>query len=142
MRERQQFADKLYVKNAKVEIPLSAAELRRFATAGCGPTKIPAFRAGGQRHGAGRQLGTVPVHRVANDRALDLLLAPAPGKNGWRTLQKADGINIGGYDYLAPEFGLRQDRVRVLYDPEGDVKGKSTCSATKAASSPSPNARN
>ena len=123
LRERQQFADRLYVKNAKVEIPLSAAELQAFCDRWVRAYEnTPHSGLEGQRPLERVANWTVPVHRVANDRALDLLLAPAPGKNGWRTLQKADGINIDGYDYLAPEFGLHvKDRVRVLYDPEGDA---------------------
>lgn len=123
LRERQQFADRLYVKNAQVEIPLSAAELQAFCDRWVRAYEnTPHAGLEGRRPLERIANWTAPVRRVANERALDLLLAPAPGKNGWRTLQKADGINIDGYEYLAPEFGLHvRDRVRVLYDPEGDA---------------------
>lgn len=42
--------------------------------------------------------------------------------DGWRTVTKAYGLRIENYDYLAPELGrFIGERVRVLYDPEGDM---------------------
>lgn len=123
LREREQFADRLYVKNAKVDMTLlTVAQLQSFCDRWA-RTYENATHTGID----GRPLERVanwrePVRRVTDERALDLLLAPAPGKNGWRTLQKAGGIAIDGHEYLSEVFGLHiRDRVRVLYDPEGDM---------------------
>ena len=101
----QQFADRLYVKNALVEIR-HGRRTQAFADRG-GPTKIPRIPAGGGSAGAGRQLdrtGTV----VANDRALTRCRLARQER---RLAHLAtDGINIDGYDYRAPESACTHDQ--------------------------------
>jgi putative transposase len=66
-----------------------------------------------------------PVQRIADERALDVLLAPAPGSgsaggDGIRTIQKK-GIKIDGGWFEAGEIGgLEGRQVRVLLD-EADI---------------------
>lgn len=63
---------------------------------------------------------TGPVTRIMDERALDVLLAEAPGGDGWRTIGKK-GIRIEGADYDAPDLGGHEgEKVRVLLD-EHDV---------------------
>lgn len=124
LREREQFADRLYVKNSKIDmVLLSVTELQGFCD-----RWARAYENAPHTGIGGRPLERIanwrePTRRITDERALDLLLAPAPGKNGWRTLQKAGGITIDGYEYLSDVFGLHiKDRVKVLYDPEGGME--------------------
>jgi len=125
LRARQQFSDRLFVKNSTVELPgLSAEELQAFCDRWCA-----AYHA--RPHGGHDMIGQSPlvkaaawrepIRAISDERVLDLLLAPAPG-DGWRTVSKSDGVQVDGYTYLAPALAryVRQ-RVRVLYDPEGDL---------------------
>lgn len=123
LREREQFADRLYVKN-KIDLDrLTVAELQSFCDRWARTYEnAPHGGIDGQRPIERIANWREPTRRINDERALDLLLAPAPGKDGWRTLQKAGGITIDGHEYLSDVFGLHiKDRVRVLYDPEGDM---------------------
>ncbi|MBT6429070.1 MAG: DDE-type integrase/transposase/recombinase, partial [Rhodospirillaceae bacterium] len=63
---------------------------------------------------------TGTIRRIENPRALDILLAGAPGGSGWRTVGKK-GIAVEGRHYIAGELGgLIGDKVQVRYD-EADV---------------------
>ncbi|MFO1421215.1 MAG: DDE-type integrase/transposase/recombinase [Candidatus Competibacteraceae bacterium] len=125
LRARQQFSDRLFVKNGAVELPgLSAADLQGFCDRWC--AAYHARPHGG--HGMDGQSPLVkaagwrePIRAIADERVLDLLLAAAPG-DGWRSVSKADGVQVDGYAYLSPALALHaRERVRVLYDPEGDM---------------------
>ena len=60
---------------------------------------------------------TAPLRRIADERALDALLAEPIGGGGLRTIGKS-GIPVGGRHYIAPEFGSRiKERVEVRMDP-------------------------
>lgn len=125
LRARQQFSDRLFVKNGTVELPgLNAEELQAFCDRWCA-----AYHA--RPHGGNDMAGQSPlvkigawrdpIRTIADERVLDLLLAPAPG-DGWRTVSKDDGVKVDNYAYLAPALGkYARQRVRVLYDPEGDL---------------------
>lgn len=59
---------------------------------------------------------TAPIRRIADERALDVLLAPAADGDGLRTITKK-GIRVGGGLYNAPELGgCEGQQVRVLLD--------------------------
>jgi hypothetical protein len=61
-------------------------------------------------------LNTGNVKRIADERALDLLLAEAPQGNGWRTVQKK-GLQVEGAWFIAPELhAWVGHRVQVLFD--------------------------
>ncbi|MBF0424305.1 MAG: transposase [Magnetococcales bacterium] len=62
---------------------------------------------------------TEPVRRVKDERALDLLLAPAP-KEPTRTIRKK-GIEIDGRWYQAPEMAAHPGRVVEIGMDEGDL---------------------
>ena len=77
-----------------------------------------------------------PVRRV-DERALDMLLAPAAGKDGYRTATKF-GVRVDGHHYVAPTV-MPGARVFVRMDPadmgraflfaaeNGDFLGEATC---------------
>ncbi len=67
------------------------------------------------------QQGGQPL-RIADERALDLLLASSPGKDGIRVVQKS-GISVNARTYIAAELGgIIGDHVHVKFDPEDEAK--------------------
>ena len=57
-----------------------------------------------------------PIRVIADERALDVLLAPAPGGDGWRTVTKK-GVPCHATFFIAPELGgLVGERVQVRDD--------------------------
>ena len=57
-----------------------------------------------------------PVRKIKDERALDILLSPAPAGDGFRVIGKK-GVKIGGGYYIAPEMaGYEGCRVSVLLD--------------------------
>lgn len=120
LRERQQFADQLYTKNAPNELPLTAAELQDLIDRWCNDYHARPHRGlHGQCPLEIEAAWREPTRRIPDPRVLDHLLAPVPGKDGWRTIQKATGITVDKFEYLAVEAALYiKDRVRVFYDPE------------------------
>ncbi len=57
-----------------------------------------------------------PILRVENERALDMLLCPAPRDGGYRTITKK-GVGVEGIPYISTEMsGHEGQRVRVLLD--------------------------
>ena len=101
IRARQSFADRLFQKNAVVEIKLTAAELQEFCDRWCrdyyahekheGLDKQTPF----ERYAQLRDV----VRRVGDVRALDLLL----GEGHLRKVTKK-GLKIEGLNYIAPEL--------------------------------------
>ena len=67
------------------------------------------------------QQGGQPL-RIGDERALDLLMATSPGKDGIRVVQKS-GILVNARTYIAPELGgIIGDHVHVKFDPEDEAK--------------------
>ncbi|MBK8508778.1 MAG: DDE-type integrase/transposase/recombinase [Candidatus Competibacteraceae bacterium] len=105
LRARQQFSDRLFVKNRTVELALTAEALQEFCDRWvAGYHSRPHGALAGKRPVEMLAGWRQPVRAVGNERALDLLLSEAPG-DGWRIVSKASGIRLNGYDYLAPELG-------------------------------------
>lgn len=119
IRARQSFADRLMTKNAVVEINLDAAGLQAYCDQWTDTIYAIEPHEGLNSRSPARMVREWdgPI-RVVNDiRALDLLLAEAPG-DGYRTVGKK-GLRIDRDDYIAPELALYVgQRVHVLYDPE------------------------
>jgi len=68
----------------------------------------------------------VPVKKVDDVRALDLLLAETPDRGGIRIVQK-QGIQVGGYFYADRDGewrGLLGNPVRIKFDPFDNDAGK------------------
>lgn len=102
---RKSFAERLFTKNDVVEIDMSAEDLH---------ARINAWLAGSYEHNKHGGLDMSPtervatwtgtVHRIDDERALDILLLRPAGNSGRRTLQKK-GIQIDGAWFIAAEFG-------------------------------------
>jgi len=62
-----------------------------------------------------------PIRRIADERALDVLLSPVPGKtgDGFRPVRKK-GLEIGGYFYSAPELGGHEGRQVLCLEDNAD----------------------
>ncbi len=110
---RASFAERLMKKNEVVEINMTAADFQRF----CDEWLANIYHA--EEH---RGIGTTPAlkaaghscRRIADERALDILLADG----GMRTVTKK-GLRIDGIGYIAPELGaLVGAPVHVQRDPD------------------------
>lgn len=121
IRSRAAFAERLYQKNDSIEIKMTSAELQTFCDRWLssvyeqrphnGLSGLSPFQWITQYRGE-------PVRRIESERALDVLLSPAPGGDGFRNVTKK-GLSIDRYTYIAPELGnYIGQRVRVLHDPE------------------------
>lgn len=112
---RKAFADRIMERGATVEIDMSAEELQTFCDRWLrGVYHIEPHSALEGRAPIEAAAGQ-PVNHIEDERALDVLLATAPG-DGTRTVGKK-GIRLEGYTYIAPELGdLVGERVLVLYD--------------------------
>lgn len=85
------------------EVALDAAGLQRHVDDWCVTVYGHAPHAGLQGRSpfaAAAEYAGPPVRRIADERALDLLLAPVAGKDGLRTVTKS-GLRIEGAYYLA-----------------------------------------
>lgn len=119
---RRSFAQRMMDKNSKVELRMSAEELQKFCddwtdqVYGIEPHSSLDGRSPFQVAAAWSE----PVSRITDERALDVLLAPAPGSDGLRTITKK-GIRLDRALFEAPELGgLEGQQVRVLLD-EADI---------------------
>lgn len=126
---RRAFADRLFKKENRdtpVEMRLTQEELQRFCdhwTQNLYERDV--HESLGMSPFSRAASWTEPVARVEGDaeRKLDILLSPAAGSDGWRTVSKK-GVKVGGYHYAHPSLWVEDiapgGRVRVLLD-EGDA---------------------
>ncbi|OIO54625.1 MAG: hypothetical protein AUJ55_11705 [Proteobacteria bacterium CG1_02_64_396] len=130
---RRSFADRLMSRGETLEIKMTVEEFQAF----CDRWVEDVYH-----HNRHEGIDTTPhdkalgwggeVRRIADERALDLLLAEAPDGGGLRTVQKK-GIKVDGGWYIAPELGLSVgQQVRVLYD-ETDIGAVYAYAATDEA---------
>jgi len=105
LRSRQSFAEQLFCKGAVVEITMTAAEMQKFCDEWCSARyhhrahegldgKTPMQMVAEWPH---------PIQKIADERALDLLLLEVPTNNGRRVVQKK-GIRLPDGWYVAPEL--------------------------------------
>ena len=116
---RKSFADRLMTKNAVVEINLDAAALQDYCDKWTDTLYYiePHDGLNSRTPQAMVMNWDGPIKTIDDIRALDLLLAEAPG-DGYRTITKK-GLRIDRDDYIAPELALYVGhRVHVLYDPD------------------------
>lgn len=115
---RKAFSERLFEKDGTVEVRMTAAELQGFCD------RWTAEIYGHEHHGG---LGTTPfqaaqacrepLRTIEDERALDMLLAEAPG-DSWRTVGKK-GLRIDKETFIAPEMERYVGhRVQCLYDPD------------------------
>jgi hypothetical protein len=62
---------------------------------------------------------TQPIAKIQNVRALDILLSPVVGKDGWRDVKKK-GLEIDTHFYTAPELGGHEGRQVFVLQDEAD----------------------
>jgi len=116
--ERRSFADRLMKKGETVHLTLTSEQLQSFCDKWTehiyfhrkhtGTNKSPFEMVNSWQN---------PVRVWSNSRALDLLLAEAPGKNGERRVGKK-GIALDKFMYWADELIEHVGKtVRVYYDP-------------------------
>lgn len=121
LRARQQFSDRMGVKGSVVKLAHSAADLQAFCDRWCDayhdrPHRGLHTQTPNQVVASWHKRGN-PIRRIADDRILDILLAPAPSGDGWRVVGKGDHIKVDGFGYNATALALHVgDRVRVMYD--------------------------
>lgn len=115
---RQAFSERLFQKDATVEMRMTAAELQSFCDRWVDSIYM---------HNRHSELGKTPfematawrgeISTIDDERALDVLLAEAPG-SGQRTVGKK-GISVEGINYIAPELGeLVGEKVHVRFSED------------------------
>lgn len=119
---RKSFAKRLMTKGETVEVNLTSAELQDICDRWCESMyhQEPHSSLNGLSPAAKARSWTEPVKRIGNERALDVLLSPAPSNDGWRVITKK-GVEVkfglAKLWYQAAEFsGHEGERVRVLID--------------------------
>lgn len=118
IRSRESFARRLGEGDASIfNVSLTGAELQRAIDSWL---KAVYERQGHEGLGGKSPFETAQamargVERITDERALDVLLAEAPG-DGWRVVGKK-GIRLDRFTYIAPELaGLVGVKVQVRYD--------------------------
>ena len=88
---------------------------------------------------------THPISKIADERALDILLTPAPGDGGYRTVSKK-GIRVDYRDYISPALtpwtrrrvAVRLDDTNLgyayIYSEEGEFICVAECPAWRGVS--------
>lgn len=119
---RKSFAQRLMHKGETLEMRMTPEELQTFCDRWTEDIYAhdPHEGLGGRSPWQVTTSWTEPVRRIADDRALDMLLYPLPSGDGWRTVRKK-GLKLpdGWYDHQALG-GLEGQRVKVFLD-ESDI---------------------
>jgi transposase InsO family protein len=119
---RKSFARRLMTKGETVEIKLTIAELQELCDRWTESVyhQNPHSGLDGMTPAAKARSWTGPIARIPNERALDILLYPAPSNNGMRKIgKKGIECTFGGVKlyYKAVEFaGHEGEWVQVLID--------------------------
>ena len=100
---RKAFADRLMKKGEVIEIQMNAAELQAHADRWLAAVYEQREHAGLDGRTPMQAAAGQPYRAIENERALDVLLARAPG-DGTRVVGKK-GLSVEGYNYIAPELG-------------------------------------
>ncbi len=130
LQARDSFADRLFKKNEVIEIKMNSKQLQEFCDSWV--DQIYSHDQHSSLNGktpfemVSDYIGEVQI--IESERALDILLAEAPGNHGRRTVQKK-GIRIkwkgepASHWYSAPELAthLVGRDVRVTFDPTGEM---------------------
>lgn len=120
IRSRQSFADRLMTRGEVLEISMSSAELQHLADRWCEDIygRRPHDGLRGRTPFEVVAAWRAPVRRIGDERALDVLLAEAPGGDGLRRVGKK-GIALDQTWFIAPDLALHIGAtVQVRYDPQ------------------------
>ena len=118
--DRQSFAQRIMHEGQEpVQIKMTAAELQEICDRWCSAVYHHNAHKGLNRHTPDQmaRAWTQPIRRIGDERALDVLLSPAPDQNGTRMITKK-GIRVQNGTFIAPELGPHVGKtVFVLLDP-------------------------
>jgi putative transposase len=120
IRDRQSFAQRIMKQDqSPVGIRMTAEELQEVCDQWCNAVyhHNPHSSLNGKTPAQMAREWTEPVRRIRDERALDILLSPAPDGNGTREIKKK-GIRVDNAWHIAPELGPYVGQtVHVLMDP-------------------------
>lgn len=117
LRSRVSFMRRVFDKGATAELRLTPAQAQAFLDAWVAGYRRREHRSLGCTPSMQRAKWTGQVRRIEDARALDMLLAPLAGGDGWRSVGKK-GIAAEGGVYAAAELGDRVgQRVLCRMDP-------------------------
>jgi len=102
---RKSFAERLMGKDEVIEAKLTAQELQQFCDRWCAAYHDRVHGTLGKSPNQVVNEWTGAIHRITDERALDVLLSPVAGDDGWRTVTKR-GIKINHHWYIHGEFGI------------------------------------
>lgn len=103
IRSRESFATRLMKKGEVIEMKMTAAELQIFCDRWCATYHDQVHSSLGKSPNQALSEWPHHIHRINDERALDVLLAPAAGRDGWRTITKK-GIKIDSFEYIHSGF--------------------------------------
>ncbi len=116
---RKSFSERLFKKDQVVEVNMTSAELQTYCDDWV--TNIyhqrPHSGLNDQSPFAVYSQWNEEIRTLKNDRALDILLAEAPGNGGIRTVAKS-GLLLDNLHYISSDLPMVGTQVHVRYDPE------------------------
>ncbi|MBW4648938.1 MAG: DDE-type integrase/transposase/recombinase [Kastovskya adunca ATA6-11-RM4] len=116
---RHSFADRLFQKDKTLELRISNIEFQQFCDRWCDDDYQHRSHEGLQEQTPFQVLtnSRASIRTIVDERALDILLAEAPGGNGMRRVQKR-GIQLEGAWFISPELeAFIGQSVQVRFDP-------------------------
>ncbi len=116
---RRSFAQR-FGSGPVIQVSLTTEDLQSRCDDWCGALYANRAHRGldGDTPAARARAWPAPLRRIDNERALDLLLAEAPGNHGRRRVGKK-GIRLDRGDFIAPELGPHVgETMFVRYDPD------------------------
>lgn len=119
IRARQSFADRLMKRGEVLDISMSSEEFQEFCDRWCDDVYAHNPHEGLKGRTPFEVLNSYRgrLRTIADERALDILLAEAPGGDGGFVTVQKKGVRVGGAWFIAPELeGYVGQRVRALYD--------------------------
>lgn len=120
IQDRQSFAQRIMSQGEEpIPIKLTAAELQEICDRWCAAVyhHNPHKGLNGYTPSEMARAWTQPIRRIGDERALDILLSPAPDRNGTRLVTKK-GIQVQNGTFIAAELGPHVGKtVSVLLDP-------------------------
>lgn len=117
---RKAFSDRLFKKDQVIDINMSSTDFQSFCDRWIENiyNTQPHSGLGGKTPLEMVREWNQPIHRIEDERSLDILLAEAPGNNGNRTVGKK-GIKLDNGLYIAAELAEHiNEPVMVRYDAE------------------------
>jgi len=115
---RRSFAARLMKKGEIIDVKLSAREFQKICDRWVDSVYMTDSHNGldGMKPAEKVRFWMEPIRNISDERALDVLLSPAPKDGGWRTVVKK-GVEVNRRHYFNTEMvGYEGKRVQVLLD--------------------------